>query len=132
MNERAVSKVAIVEELMRRDTPPSLEAVFRIVKDWGCRVNNLFHRMDGQWQANLRSRNAYDFFQFAWGPTAVDAMLAALMRVAKSEFVARPAVGDDDLDATMVGATRVTSDQLEATPAAAPAVVDDDDEDLIG
>ena len=39
---------------MSIEQPRTCEELFKAVRRAGCRVNNLFHRMDGLWQCNLR------------------------------------------------------------------------------
>lgn len=106
---------------------PTLESLFREVRTKSLRVNNLFHRMDGQWQCNLRSADAMTFFEFGYGPDAPGAVMRALEKAGGNKFVpAARKTSDEDLSPNQVGIVRHegATDQ--------PAPTDEDDEDLVG
>jgi hypothetical protein len=89
-------------------TPPTLEKLFAEVKQMGARINNLFHRMDGQWQANLRSRDNNSVFQFGFGPTASDAMRSAIakFRQGAGARIVMHHPTDDERDPRVIGSTK--------------------------
>lgn len=63
------------------DPNARLPALLAEVRAAGFRVNNLFHRADGQCQANLRSAAESPIcFEWAYGHTFADALEAALAK----------------------------------------------------
>ena len=117
---------------------PSLESLIKQVKARDLRINNLFHRMDGFWQANLRSRDALTFFEFGTGPDAAGALEAALAKHDAKKVVKGKKTSDDDLDPLITGNTRADiaepatdsdADAVQGAPATADA---EEADDLIG
>ncbi len=131
---------------MSNDVNADLPRLIREVKQAGYRINNLFHRADGQCQANLRSSQVGGLvFAWAYGPCFADALAAALEKARKGVTAPLSSVGDDARDPRKLGdQTDVTKPihpgellpGQEGTVAvvdpAAPATIDEDDEDLIG
>lgn len=91
---------------MSIDKPRSLRALFDEVKRHGFRVSNLFHRMDGLFQANLRSSTAGLTFEFAYGPSPEDALERALAKAWDGRIVPHSAPKDDERDPRQVGGTK--------------------------
>ncbi len=95
-----------IEALLRQPVLPSLETILRMVRDRGYRINNMFHRIDGLWQANLRSKDNANTFEFAYGPSPGDAILKALQKVRQGRTATRTRASDDEADPFMVGSTK--------------------------
>lgn len=109
------------------DQIPSIEKLLRDVKKAGFRVNNMFHRMDGQWQVNLRSAMLPStFFDWAYGVDPADAIERALTKAkgGRTVYKAMFRNSDDDLDPRITGHTK---DPTNPIPPDAS-----DDEDLLG
>ena len=125
---------------MSNDVNSALPELLKEVKRANFRVSNLFHRADGQCQANLRHVSVPLVFAFAYGPCFTDALAAALEKARKGVMAPMSSVGDDARDARQIGGTtEVTSDihpgalldwqkgtVRTVDPAVGP-VVDDDD-----
>lgn len=110
------------------DHPKKIEELFREIRAAGMRVNNLFHRMDGMWQCNLRSRDNNLFFEYGYGPSPQDAIEKALASVAKNNRVRKPMPDDDNRDPMKVGSTKEPTNHVDPHPEALP----DDDDDFLG
>jgi hypothetical protein len=108
---------------------PSVVQVMHLVRERGFRCNNLFERLDGQWQCNLRHRDTGLFHAFAFGPSMGEAALAALLEAVKGAPVAGIS------SAAAVGSTsealRETESVVRVTPFVASSAADLDD-DLLG
>jgi hypothetical protein len=103
------------------DDLPTIESLLGQVRARGLRVNNLFQRTDGLWQANLRQDGAERaFFGFGYGPDPQGALIVALSKAVAGAGVPATKFTDDDLDPAKTGAQRTD------------AVLPIDDEDLIG
>ena len=131
---------------MSNDVNTDLPRLIREVKAAGYRINNLFHRADGQCQANLRS-NTVGALVFAWayGPCFADALEKALAKAKAGQTAPLSPVGDDDRDPRKLGdLTEVTrpihpgellpgqeGTVAAVDPAAPTPVVEDDEEDVL-
>lgn len=96
--------------------PKTVEELLSEVRKENCRINNLFHRMDGLWQANLRSRDNMQFFEFGYGPSPQDALEKALEKVRKNLRVGKTMPDDDNRDPTNVGSTKEPVGQVAQHP----------------
>lgn len=125
LDESTNAAVGEIDALLRQTTSPKLELCLWMVASRGFRVNNLFNRMDGLWQCNLRQREPAMFFEFAFGPNAADAVLGALRKALVGAKVDPVRGSDDEALAGVVGSTT-------AAETAAPPAMALDEEDLLG
>ena len=120
------------------DPNARLPALLAEVRAAGWRVQNLFHRADGQCQANLRSAAESPIcFEWAYGHTFVDALEAALAKARGGKSVTpRIPVGVTALPdggGSPVAAPISEQIDLEEAIAAAPPVVEIDPlDDMLG
>jgi hypothetical protein len=98
MSAYTATRQGEIAQMLAMAIPPPLERLFRVVREGGLRVSNLCHRSDGQWQCSLRKRDHSEFFEFAYGPSAPDAVLHALQKASDGKTTRAPALGDDDVD----------------------------------
>ena len=117
---------------MSIEQPRTCEELFKAVRRAGCRVNNLFHRMDGLWQCNLRGMDKLSFFEFAYGTTANQVLEKALKKVEDGRRVHPPdppIVFHEDRDPRNVGSTLEPTNLIDPDP---PSESVEADDDLIG
>ena len=118
------------------DPNARLPAVMAEVRAAGWKINNLFHRMDGQCQANLRTGDASPgFFEWGYGSTFVEALEKALDNAKVSKRVTRTQAGmvNEPVPVTekVVDPELEWSTELEVA-AAAGALEPEDPEDMLG
>lgn len=91
---------------MSNDINADLPDLLRQVREAGFKVNNLFHRVDGMSQANLRAVNVPLTFAFAYGPCFSDALRNALEKAKKGIVAPLSTFGDDARDPRQIGGTK--------------------------
>jgi hypothetical protein len=98
-----------------------VDAALRDLQARRMRINNLFQRMDGLWQCNLRSADNNFFFEYGKHETATGAIEQAVLKMEH----------DKRVTGAKACVTGVAVDHPETLPPPAPETPGDED-DLIG